>query len=50
MLQAIQGRVERSLLDAQLVLRHLLDSEQHGIAMKRPERNGLENQEIEGAL
>ena len=50
MLEAIQRGIERALLDLQAVLRDLLDAEQDAVAVQRPQRDGLEDEEVEGAL
>jgi hypothetical protein len=48
MLQAIQGGVERSLLDLQGAARDLLDSQQDAVPMHVSERYRLEDEEVEG--
>src|SRR5262249_15338671 len=47
MFQPVQRRIERPLLDLQPVLRDLLDSQQHTIAMQRPERYRFEDQHVQ---
>src|SRR4030095_8012308 len=49
-LEAIQRRIERALLDAEALLRDLLDAEQDAVAVERAERNGLEDQHVERPL
>src|SRR5450631_4044886 len=46
-LQFVECRVERSLLDRECSAGHLLDAEQHAIAVDGPERDCLQNQEVE---
>src|ERR1700686_1163113 len=50
MLQTIERRVERALLNLEALLGHLLDAQQDAIAMQRAEGNGFEDQHIESAL
>ncbi len=50
MLEAIQRGIERALLNLQAVLRDLLNAEQDAVAVQRPQRDGLEDEEVEGAL
>lgn len=50
LLQAVQGRVERALLDLQYIPRNLLNTLGDGPAMLGLERNGFENQEIQSSL
>src|SRR4249920_2838863 len=49
-LEAMQRRIERSLLHAQRILRDLLDAIGDGPAVLRLERERLEDQEIERSL
>ena len=50
MLQAIQRGVERALLNLQAAVGDLLNAQQDAVAVQQPERDGLEYQEVEGAL
>ncbi len=44
MFEAVQSRVHSALLDVQRVKGHLLNSQQHAVAMFGTERNGLQYQ------
>jgi len=46
-LEAVERRIQRALLDQQRPLRHLLDALEHGVAVQRTERDGLQDEEIE---
>jgi len=48
--QALQRRVQRSLLDLEDVIRELTDPLRDRPAVQRLERDGLEDQQIDGAL
>src|SRR6202030_2454512 len=48
--KTIERGVERPLLNFQLLPGNLLDAQQDAITVERDERNGLENQHVEGAL
>src|SRR5262245_59818913 len=50
MLEAVERGIEGALLDQQLLARDLLDAEQHAVAVKRPERNGFQDEQVERAL
>src|ERR1051326_2529784 len=47
--ETVQGGVERSLLDGEVAARDLFDAQENPVAMLRPERRGLENEQIDGA-
>ena len=49
MLEAVQRGIERALLDEQRAAGHLLDPLHDRVAAERAERDGLEDQEVEGA-
>src|SRR5690606_2002099 len=48
-LEAVERRVERALLDLESATRDLLDTEQHAIPVQLAEGEGLQDQEVEGA-
>jgi hypothetical protein len=48
--EAVERRVEGTLLDFETVFGNLLDAKKNTVAMKRAERNGFEDEHIEGAL
>ena len=48
-LEPVEGRIERALRHVQGLSRHLPDAEQHPVAVQAVERDGLEDQEVEGA-
>jgi hypothetical protein len=50
MLEAVERGIQRALLNLQLVARHLLDAQQHPVAVRRIERDRLEDQKVERAL
>jgi hypothetical protein len=50
MFEAIERRIERTLLNDELFTRDLLDAEENSIAMKISKRDGLEDKEIECPL
>ena len=50
MFEAVQGRIERALLNFQAIFRNLLNAQQNTVAVKWSERNGLEDQHVQGAL
>jgi hypothetical protein len=50
MLEPIQGGVERALVDLQPVSGDLLDAQQNAVAVKRAQRDGFEDEEIERPL
>src|ERR1035438_1919151 len=45
-LQTEQSGIQRALLDVERASGDLLDAQQHAIAMTRPERNGLQDQQV----
>jgi hypothetical protein len=47
MLESVEGRIERALLDGQRAPGDLLDAEEHSVAMELPERDRLEDEEVE---
>src|SRR5215469_1700297 len=49
-LQAVQCRIERALLDFQPVLRNLLDTQQNSVSVQWPERDGFQDQHVERSL
>jgi hypothetical protein len=49
MLEAVERRVERTLLDLERAARDLPDAQQHGVAVQLAERDRLEDEEVEGA-
>jgi hypothetical protein len=50
MFQAMQGRVERPLLHAKQVVADLIDALRDRPPVKRPERDGAHDEEVQGAL
>jgi protein involved in polysaccharide export with SLBB domain len=50
MLEAVQRRIQRTLLDLQRVAGQLLDTQQDSVAVQRSERDGLQDEEVERAL
>src|SRR5262249_30051660 len=50
LLDAVQRRVERALLDAEQLARVLPDALDDAVAVERPGRERLEDEEVEGAL
>src|SRR6266568_1323909 len=50
LLQTVEGRIERALLDLERFLRNLLDAFGNRPAMLRFDAKSLENQQIEGSL
>src|SRR5262249_27527295 len=48
-LQTVQRRVERALLHGKMPVRDLADAQENSVAVLRAERDGFENQEVEGA-
>src|SRR5262245_37341289 len=48
--QTLQGRIQRALLQLEDIVRQLLDPLGDGPSVQRLQRNGLEYQEIHGAL
>src|SRR5690606_26099742 len=49
-LKPVQGGIERSLFDQQLIFRGLLDPPREAVAMERPPAEALENQDAQRAL
>src|SRR5262249_44720223 len=47
MFEAIERRIERALLDGERVAGDLLDAEQDAVAVQRPERGRLQDEQIE---
>src|SRR5215212_5250912 len=48
--EAIQRGIERALLDQQPLARNLLDAQQDAVSVQRPERDRLEDEEVERSL
>src|SRR4051812_42792476 len=48
--EPVQRGIERPLLDLQDVLRHLLEPLRDGVAVKRTERNDLQDEQVECSL
>jgi hypothetical protein len=49
-LETIERRIERALLDLQPVPRDLADAQQDAVPVQRSQRERLQNEEIESAL
>src|SRR6185369_1670103 len=49
-LEAIEGGVERALLDLEALTRDLLDAEENAVSVARAEGHGLQDEHVEGAL
>ena len=47
LLESEERRVERALLDEQGAARHLLNAEQHAVPVQRPQRGGLQDEDVE---
>ena len=47
LLEAVERRIQRTLLDDQRAARDLLDAQQHAVPVEGSERDGLENQDVE---
>jgi hypothetical protein len=50
MFEAVEGRIEGTLLDGELLAGDLLDAEKNTIAVKRTEGDGLEDEHVKCAL
>src|SRR5262249_3805493 len=50
LLEPVQRRIKRPLLDAQKIGRDLLDASRYPEAMLRPRRDDFEDQHVQGAL
>src|SRR5258708_5200260 len=50
MLQPIQRRIQRALLDLKLIAGNLLYTQQHSVPMQRPQGYRLQNEHVERAL
>ena len=50
MVKAIQGGIQRALLNLQTIFLNLLNAQQNAVAVQRPERDGLEDQHVQRAL
>src|SRR5215468_3168996 len=48
-LQAVQRWIERALFDIERAVGDLPDAQQHAVTVKRSERDGFEDQQIEGS-
>ena len=48
-LEPEERRIQRALLDEQRAAGDLLDPQQHGVAVERPERDGLEDEQVQGS-
>src|SRR5206468_3148592 len=50
MFEAVQRRIQRPLLDLELVAGNLLDAQQYAVAVKRSEGDRLQDQKVECSL
>jgi len=48
--EPVEGGIERALLDDELLARDLLNAEEDAVAVELAERDGFEDEKVEGAL